>query len=99
MPGSRSTAGRRRALLGGSLAACAVALALLFGCVPPEEGSAWVAVAAANPPPTARAPAPRLTDAEFIAADGVSLPLRRWLPQGWIAGETNGAVKAVILAL
>ena len=79
-------------LLSGSLGACAVALGLLFGCVPPQEGSAWLAgSAAANPAPVAPEPAPRLTDTAFVAADGVSLPLRRWLPPG--------EPKAVILAL
>src|SRR6266700_3570367 len=37
---------RRRALLGGSLGALALALALLFGCVPAEDGAAWVAASA-----------------------------------------------------
>jgi alpha-beta hydrolase superfamily lysophospholipase len=82
-------------LLGGSLGGCVVALAVLFGCVPPQEGSAWVAVAAANPAPVPVVSSPRLTDTAFVAADGVSLPLRRWLPQG----ERDGEIKAVILAL
>jgi acylglycerol lipase len=101
MLGYRPMLGRRRALLGGTVAASAVAFALLFGCVPPEEGSAWLAVAAAaNPSPSAVAPALHLTDTEFVAADGASLPLRRWLPpQGERNGEANGEIKAVILAL
>src|SRR6202040_2981384 len=36
-------------------------------------------------------PQPRFTDSALIAADGASLPLRKWLPRG--------GVKAVILAL
>ena len=81
--------GLRRALLGGSLGSLAIALALLFGCVPAEDGSAWVAVSAQTPAPVTTAP--QLTDTAFIAADGASLPLRRWLPPG--------EPRAVILAL
>lgn len=91
MFGSLASKGRRRVLLGGSLGSLAVALALLFGCVPAEDGSAWVAVSAPNPPPVASAPAPQLTDTAFIAADGASLPLRHWQPPG--------EPRAVILAL
>ena len=91
MLGSLANKGRRRTLLGGSLGSLAVVLALLFGCVPTEDGSAWLAAAAQQPPPAAPAVAPQLTDTAFVASDGASLPLRHWLP----AGEP----RAVILAL
>ncbi len=45
--------------------------------------------------PYALDPTTRLTDDEFIAADGVALPLTAWLPPG---GDP-GRVRAVILAL
>lgn len=84
----------RRALFGSSLGSVALAFVLLFGCVPAEDGSAWVAVAATSRAGIAAA-APQLTDAAYITADGASLPLRRWLPPG----RTDREVRAVILAL
>jgi alpha-beta hydrolase superfamily lysophospholipase len=66
-------------------------LLLLACCAPP---SATESRFASTAPPRSAAesgePA-RLTDSEFIAADGVHLPLRKWLPPD--------GVKAVILAL
>jgi alpha-beta hydrolase superfamily lysophospholipase len=72
-----------------------VGLVLLFlgltSCAPTTDQTARLAgldTAGAAPDPN---PVPRFTESEFIAADGQSLPLRRWLPEG--------PVKAVILAL
>src|SRR5438067_389533 len=73
----------RRAVL------AALLLLPLIGAPAAEEMAASFGAAATHLAPAA-SPA-RFTDSAFIAADGVSLPLRKWLPQG--------AVKAVILAL
>src|SRR5205085_8491257 len=73
----------RRAVL------AALLLLPLAGMPAAEEMAASFGAAATHLAPTA-SPA-RFTDSTFIAADGVSLPLRKWLPQG--------EVKAVILAL
>ena len=73
----------RRAVL------AALLLLPLAGMPAAEEMAASFGAAATHLAPTA-SPA-RFTDSGFIAADGVSLPLRKWLPQG--------EVKAVILAL
>src|SRR5438477_7449193 len=73
----------RRAVL------AALLLLPLVGMPAAEEMAASFGAAATHLAPTA-SPA-RFTDSGFIAADGVSLPLRKWLPQG--------EVKAVILAL
>jgi acylglycerol lipase len=89
-------------LAGGRLAAptrrssCAAAIAallalLLAACAPPGDHGRQVASAAALRGPPGSAAAVRFTDTAFIAADGASLPLRKWLPKG--------PVKAVILAL
>ncbi len=67
----------------------ALLLLPLVGMPAAEEMAASFGAAATHLAPTA-SPA-RFTDSGFIAADGVSLPLRKWLPQG--------EVKAVILAL
>src|SRR5437899_4128959 len=67
----------------------ALLLLPLAGMPAAEEMAASFGAAATHLAPSA-SPA-RFTDNGFIAADGVSLPLRRWLPQG--------EVKAVILAL
>src|SRR5438105_14255020 len=67
----------------------ALLLLPLAGMAAAEEMAASFGAAATHLAPTA-SPA-RFTDSTFIAADGVSLPLRKWLPQG--------EVKAVILAL
>src|SRR5947199_3007156 len=73
----------RRAVL------AALLLLPLVGMPAAEEMAASFGAAATHLAPTA-SPA-RFTDSAFITADGVSLPLRKWLPQG--------EVKAVILAL
>src|SRR5947207_3250243 len=73
----------RRAVL------AALLLLPLAGSPAAEEMAASFGAAATHLAPTA-SPA-RFTDSAFITADGVSLPLRKWLPQG--------EVKAVILAL
>src|SRR5213078_4836419 len=73
----------RRAVL------AALLLLPLAGMPVAEEMAASFGAAATHLAPSA-SPA-RFTDSAFIAADGVSLPLRKWLPQG--------EVKAVILAL
>ena len=71
------------------------ALLLLVGCAPATDEEvrlAGIGTGRAAPDPK---PAPRLTEASFIAADGQNLPLRKWLPRG----NGKGEVKAVILAL
>src|SRR5204862_8169139 len=73
----------RRAVL------AALLLLPLAGSPAAEEMAASFGAAATHLAPNA-SPA-RFTDSAFITADGVSLPLRKWLPQG--------EVKAVILAL
>src|ERR1051325_1167481 len=84
---SRAASSASRALRRGALAA--LLLLALIGMPAAGEGAASFGAVPTHPPP---APAPaRFTDNAFIAADGVSLPLRKWLPQG--------EVKAVILAL
>lgn len=71
-------------------AALAILLLLsALGPLPAEQFAGPITSAVAPAAPLS-SPA-RLTENTFIAADGVSLPLRRWLPQG--------EVKAVILAL
>jgi len=85
--GADGTAARRRCPRWLALAA---GLRLLTGCALPAESSLQVASAALShgAPETAQ---PRITDSALIAADGASLPLRKWLPKS--------GVKAVILAL
>ena len=84
---SRAASSASRALRRAALAA--LLLLPLIGMPAAEEVAASFGVAATHLAPSA-SPA-RFTDNAFIAADGVSLPLRKWLPQG--------EVKAVILAL
>jgi len=72
-----------------------VALLLLVGCAPATDEEvrlAGIGTARAAPDPK---PVPRFTETSFIAADGQSLPLRKWLPRS----NGKGEVKAVILAL
>src|SRR5258705_11621983 len=62
-----------------------VALAILLlacaaGPMAAEEPAAQFAAAATRVAPPS--PQPRFTDSAFIAADGASLPLRKWLPRG-----------------
>jgi alpha-beta hydrolase superfamily lysophospholipase len=67
----------------------------LLGCAPTTDEDvrlAGIGTAQAAPEPK---PVPRFTETSFIAADGETLPLRKWLPRGDAVGE----VKAVILAL
>jgi acylglycerol lipase len=70
-------------------ALAALLLLPLVGMPAAEEVAASFGAAATHLAPSA-SPA-RFTDSAFIAADGVSLPLRKWLP--------HGEVKSVILAL
>jgi acylglycerol lipase len=66
-------------------------LLLAASCAPridEEARLAGIGTVQAAPEPK---PAPRFSDADFVAADGRVLPLRKWLPRG--------TVKAVILAL
>ncbi len=75
----------------GWRAALVAPLLLLLSCGPPADTEfRFATLAPPHPTPETGAPA-RFTDSEFIAADGVRLPLRKWLPRG--------GVKAVILAL
>ena len=84
---SRAASSASRALRRAALAA--LLLLPLIGMPAAEEVAASFAAVATHP--AAPASPARFTDNAFIAADGVSLPLRKWLPQG--------EVKAVILAL
>ena len=71
------------------------ALLLLVGCAPATDEEVRVAgigTARAAPDPM---PVPRFIETSFVAADGETMPLRKWLPRGHGKGE----VKAVILAL
>ena len=70
--------------------ALAAGLLALTGCALPSDPGLQVSSAATShgAPETAQ---PRITDSALIAADGVSLPFRKWLPKS--------GVKAVILAL
>jgi alpha-beta hydrolase superfamily lysophospholipase len=66
-------------------------LLLAVGCAPTPDRTARLegigtARAAPGPPPM-----PRFVGNKFITADGIALPLRKWLP--------SGQVKAVVLAL
>jgi acylglycerol lipase len=71
------------------------ALLLLVGCAPAtDEEVRLAAIATARAAPDAK-PVPHFTETSFIAADGQTLPLRKWLPQA----DGKGGVKAVILAL
>src|SRR5258705_8443460 len=84
-------AGRRAASARRPVRQAALAILLLACAAGPmaaEEPAAQFAAAARVAPSS---PQPRFTDSAFIAADGASLPLRKWLPRG--------GVKAVILAL
>jgi alpha-beta hydrolase superfamily lysophospholipase len=84
--GRRAASARRpvrRTVLAILLLACAA------GPMAAEEPAAHFSAAATRPAPSS--PQPRFTDSALIAADGASLPLRKWLPRG--------GVKAVILAL
>jgi acylglycerol lipase len=83
-----------RALARFGIAGLIVVLALV-GCAPTtdrmvrQEGIG-TARAATDPKPQ-----PSLADNRFITADGVALPLRKWLPRG----PAGSNVKAVVLAL
>ncbi len=69
----------------------AAALLLLIGCAPTIDGKAPLAgIGSPRAAPDPR-PLPRFADTGFVAADGQTLPLRRWLPEG--------EARAVILAL
>jgi alpha-beta hydrolase superfamily lysophospholipase len=74
--------------LAGRVAMLAALLLLPVSCGPAAQTATQPAVAAA---PGGQSVAPSFTEREFIASDGMRLPLRKWLPQG--------PVKAAILAL
>ncbi len=82
----------RFAALCAVLAPFAVALA---SCAPNTDEFARDEGIGTGRSPYAIDPTPRLADREFVAADGVALPLRVWLPPG----DDPDRVKAVILAL
>jgi acylglycerol lipase len=70
-------------------------LLVAAGCAPTTDRTArqeGIGTARAAPDPR---PVPRFAGNLFIAADGVALPLRKWLP----SGAPGGKVKAVVLAL
>jgi acylglycerol lipase len=76
-------------------ALCAMLVATLVGCAPaggdmPGVQLASVQLASAQPV-RAQPPRPAIIDSAFTTTDGLTLPLRKWLPQG--------EPKAVILAL
>jgi alpha-beta hydrolase superfamily lysophospholipase len=91
---------RRTGLLAAGVAAAVAALVLallvlISGCAPRTEEEAVLAGigtprAAAEP-----APAPRISQRRFVAADGAVLPLEVWLPPGLVPDN----IRAVILAL
>jgi alpha-beta hydrolase superfamily lysophospholipase len=64
--------------------------AAFVGCAPAGEDMPGVQLASAQPVPV-QPPHPAITDTAFTTTDGLTLPLRKWLPQG--------EPKAVILAL
>jgi alpha-beta hydrolase superfamily lysophospholipase len=72
-------------------AALVAPLLLLAGCAPPADPEIRFASAAPPHPVGGTGGPARFTDSEFIADDGIHLPLRKWLPPG--------GVTAVILAL
>jgi alpha-beta hydrolase superfamily lysophospholipase len=87
--------------LGFSASSAAVFAALLLlapalpGCAPDTDEIAQQRGLGTSR--AARVPhvVPRLTDREFVTADGMTLPVRAWLPEG----SDPGRVKAVIIAL
>ena len=83
---SRALSSASRALRRAALAA--LLLLPLIGMPAAEEVAASFGAATHLAPSASPA---RFTDSAFVAADGVSLPLRKWLPRG--------EVKTVILAL
>jgi alpha-beta hydrolase superfamily lysophospholipase len=73
---------------------CALVVTALIGCAPTGDGTTGTQLAAVAPAPLpspGRTPQPAIEAASFITTDTLSLPLRKWLPQG----EPH----AVILAL
>jgi acylglycerol lipase len=88
--GPRVSRRRRLAPLFGNVWLILLVLGLST-CAPTTDQTARLAgIGAARATPDPR-PAPRFTEDDFITADGQSLPLRKWLP--------DGPAKAVILAL
>src|SRR5258707_2243216 len=80
-------------LLSRTAAALLITVAGLTGCVTFDHGEPDLpgTAAAIQSPGGEQAPPPTLTADRFIAADGVALPLRVWLPEG--------EPQAVVLAL
>jgi acylglycerol lipase len=91
MTRASNSGGRRRLAFIAKLALWAPLLLSLATCGAPSDVAVQLAGLAPPHPFSAPAGPPRFTDDAFIAADGVRLPLRRWLPRG--------QVRAVILAL
>lgn len=82
----------RFAVAGAALVAFAAALA---SCAPHTDRLARDEGIGTAHAPYALDPTPRLTGDTFVAADGVALPLRVWLPPG----DDPRRIRAVILAL
>jgi alpha-beta hydrolase superfamily lysophospholipase len=74
-------------------ALCALLVAVLTACAPKLAETPGTQVAAVQPTPLPpdRTPRPALENASFTTTDALSLPMRKWLPQG--------EPRAVILAL
>jgi acylglycerol lipase len=78
-----------------SAAGLIAVLLLAVGCAPMTDRMARQEGIGTARAATGPRPQPHFADNRFIAADGVALPLRKWLPPA----DTGGNVKAVVLAL
>jgi acylglycerol lipase len=77
------------------IAGLIVVLQLAAGCAPTTDWLVRQARIGTTRAATVARPQPHFAGSRFIAADGVVLPLRQWLPRG----DADGNVKAVVLAL
>ena len=91
MPAERARSRRLPALAAGSLGVSARRAGLLLVLLIVQ----LAACAPARMPPGAEPGEPRLSTTHFVTADGLTLPLRAWLPER----ERWPAPKAVVLAL